>query len=159
MKKLIILNLLFWFSYILGFTQNPVHPSKQKVTFSYFKRINFTPSPSNILVRIEGTGIYLVDIYNEIQINDTLENYIRNIDLNKIQTYPNPTHGLLNIVFQSPIENGKIEIYNLNGNLLLSKNIYQKEEILDLNNFPNNLYILRITKNQQIILTQKIIKI
>jgi len=57
--------------------------------------------------------------------------------------YPNPTKGKIIVEFE---ENRfcKIEIFNLNGQIVLHKDITGPKETLNLSNFKNGLYLLSI---------------
>jgi len=72
-----------------------------------------------------------------------------------IQLFPNPTTGSVTVVLSRPI--GEIEIYNLQGKLLFQKEIAEKQTQLDLSNYANGVYLIRIEQegqftNQKVIL-------
>jgi len=72
-----------------------------------------------------------------------------------IQLFPNPTTGSVTVVLSRPI--GEIEIYNLQGKLLFQKEISEKQTQLDLSNYANGVYLIRIEQegqftNQKVIL-------
>lgn len=70
---------------------------------------------------------------------------------------PNPTKGAFIINNENNIE-GKAKVLDLNGKILLSKKL-EKETALDLSNFANGIYIVKlIDENGNEKLSQKIIK-
>lgn len=60
------------------------------------------------------------------------------VDREGLKIYPNPTHGFLHINSISPIQN--IELLNYQGRLLKKFN----ESFLDLTDYPNGLYFVKI---------------
>ena len=71
-----------------------------------------------------------------------------------IQIYPNPTSDQLFVNIDLPsIENTEIQLFNLDGRLLLNKNISASQNQIELNvsNFANGIYILKITINDEIV--------
>lgn len=76
------------------------------------------------------------------------------------KVFPNPTNGIFNINLPENISNFKIEIYSLSRGLVHSSN-YNKKNVANfqanLANFPNGIYIVKITDKDKIY-TSKIIK-
>ncbi len=70
----------------------------------------------------------------------------------KINIYPNPTSGLLNLV--SDMEDLTIEIYDILGNQLL----ITRDRKFDLRAYPSGVYIFHIKKDNELITTEKVIK-
>lgn len=99
----------------------------------------------------------------DINVNKLLVNGIDNKRLNEqypeeemqgienIRVYPNPTDGELNISLLTDIDESgvHIEIYNLNGSLMYSEKFYSDNCHLDLKNYNNGLYLLRIIYNNK----------
>ena len=73
--------------------------------------------------------------------NDILEEK----PLEKITFFPNPTDGLLHFIFETEDEK-PLEIFDASGRILLIKNINQKEETIDLQNFAQGIYFIKIGK-------------
>ena len=61
---------------------------------------------------------------------------------NAIRCYPNPNFGLLNISNSSQ-EPVNIQIYDLKGQLLLSKKMIEDTEAIDIRNLNKGMYILK----------------
>lgn len=79
-----------------------------------------------------GLHLYLSDTTNNIGLNEST--------LPKLQTLPNPSEGVFSIKHKTPIE--RVNIYNLNGQLLKSTHNTSRIDISDL---ENGLYIIEIT--------------
>lgn len=71
-------------------------------------------------------------------------NPINNIDseqINNIFIYPNPINDYFNI---SGIENANIEIYNILGSLVYTKNNLINNSTIDVNNLKSGVYIIKV---------------
>ncbi len=66
-----------------------------------------------------------------------------------IQFYPNPVEKLLHISPREPISNCKIEIHNNSGRLIWNKffNCLDYEVNINLEDYPNGIYLLRFSYN------------
>lgn len=79
-----------------------------------------------------------------------------NFDFN---VFPNPTNGEINLIFNQSIPNGNIELYNMIGEKVVSKQINNvSSEILIVNDLPKGIYILKLYNSDQLIGQDKIIK-
>lgn len=97
-------------------------------------------------ITIDNYKTEAVSTYNLNVKNNILENQ-------KLIIYPNPSSDYISITTKNIL---KIEILNLNGNLI--NNIPIKSSRIDISSLPPGLYILKITTNNAI-LTDKFIKI
>ncbi len=81
---------------------------------------------------------------------------IKTITQVDISIYPNPTNGIINI---KSIENSvkQISIINITGEIVLTIPDIQTDETVDLSDFENGIYIVRIQTDKGIII-KKIIK-
>jgi len=59
---------------------------------------------------------------------------------NSLGIYPNPSHGQLTIAIK---QKGQVTVYNLQGKMLLQKNLENATENLDLSAFGKGIYMLR----------------
>lgn len=71
----------------------------------------------------------------------------------KVNLYPNPTNGKLNIISDSGIE--QVSIFNTIGN---EYNVFLENKVLDITTFPAGIYLIRITNSKGQYLTFKISK-
>lgn len=97
------------------------------------------------LSNCNGTGSYVVGLEE-----DTIENFNLNV-------FPNPTSERVNLEIKSNSnekEIGELILYDLNGKILMKKNIHSDTYSLDLSNFPSGTYIIRNSN-----MSMKIIKI
>jgi hypothetical protein len=58
--------------------------------------------------------------------------------------YPNPSHGLLNISFESSGEIAQADIYDLTGSQLHHTQLQAGGGQLDLSSLPSGMYLLRL---------------
>lgn len=73
--------------------------------------------------------------------------------------YPNPTVDFLNLKVENyQPENLAYQIYTINGKLLEQKNLGGNETKINMSNFPNAVYFLKIIKNYKEVKIFKIIK-
>lgn len=80
------------------------------------------------------------------QISSEGENVFKDVvNQLEIKIYPNPTKGRLNI--NIPIDKEKtitLQVFNINGSLLMEKIVVDEITIIDLSDHPAGLYLLRI---------------
>jgi hypothetical protein len=82
-----------------------------------------------------------------------------NVNNVQINAFPNPFEEKLNIVLNSAIYNGKLEIYDLNGTKLMEQNFDGKTAELDLDNLSSGLYLIKLfASNLESPICQKICK-
>lgn len=58
---------------------------------------------------------------------------------------PNPSDGIINIESKSAVQDCMLEIYNFSGVLLLKKNLLGGKTELDISDFRQGIYILKVT--------------
>ena len=80
---------------------------------------------------------------------------INEID-NNLSIYPNPANGLLNINSKQKINT--VSVYNMIGNLVMVKNIYNSQSILEIENLTNGVYFIQLNLNDGSLLNSKFIK-
>jgi len=80
--------------------------------------------------------------------SDDIETNISQLQINelKIKVYPNPTHDLLSLelINQVSIHNPKIHLLDISGKLLLSQVFKTNKMEIQMNNFIQGMYILKI---------------
>jgi hypothetical protein len=73
--------------------------------------------------------------------------------------YPNPTTDFLTLeVKDFELSNLHFQLFDMNGKLLQTKKMTDKETQIDMSSYANSSYFIRIIKNNQLIKTFKIIK-
>ncbi len=60
----------------------------------------------------------------------------------KVKIYPNPTNNIIYVQGLSDIENNIVELYNVQGNLMLSKEMLGNC-MIDLVEFANGIYVIQ----------------
>jgi hypothetical protein len=68
---------------------------------------------------------------------------VNNSTKNNIKIYPNPTNNIIYVQGLSDIENNIVELYDVQGNLMLSKEIVGSG-IIDLAEFANGIYVIKV---------------
>ena len=77
-------------------------------------------------------------------------------DTNSIEIYPNPTKNILNIINLS--ENCEYTIFNIMGSKVLSGNVSQESNSIDLSELQSGYYILNLINSNGLNKTLKVIK-
>lgn len=78
----------------------------------------------------------------------------------KVNLFPNPTSDILFVKMDLPIQSGdKIQLYSIDGKVLLEKNLNDGDELIEMNlrNFNNGIYIMQLTVEQGVV-TKRVIK-
>ena len=82
------------------------------------------------------------------------ENNMRNY----ISVYPNPFNSSTTIQFNSTINNGELNIFNLYGQKIKTINNITGNKIkIDRDNLPSGIYFIRLTQDNKTITTDKLI--
>ena len=68
---------------------------------------------------------------------------VNNSTKNSIKIYPNPTNNIIYVQGLSDIENNIVELYNVQGNLMLSKEMLGNG-MIDLVEFANGIYVIKV---------------
>jgi IgGFc binding protein/type IX secretion system substrate protein len=89
-----------------------------------------------------GDNVCLINVLSVTNVDDQLDE--------ALSTYPNPCRGELNVEYNHPeIILHSIDVVDINGKTVLSKsNIMSKSQKLNLEQFSNGTYILRIITNK-----------
>lgn len=115
-------------------------------TYQYFiSKDNYNLATGNAEVIDENVTVEIVLILDAIQ----------NLTDRDFKIYPNPGKGLINLSFD--IIPDKIEIFNAFGVKLMDSKINQEEVVVDIQDFPNGIYIINLISRGEIY-TQKLIK-
>lgn len=69
------------------------------------------------------------------------------ISLNEFQLYPNPSSGLITIEFSEP-GNNFVKVIDTKGNLVFEQQIENQQDLLDLQELPQGLYMIRVYNDE-----------
>ena len=122
----------------------------------------FSQAPVNgtVILRIPYTGLGNQTLNMELVENTATRNYqlnvvtgINDIKNSDIKIYPNPTNNIINIEGLNKNENNTIQIFDVQGKLVITKTINEKGTI-DLSELNKGVYVIKIGE-----LAQRIVKI
>jgi hypothetical protein len=68
---------------------------------------------------------------------------VNNSTKNSIKIYPNPTNNIIYVQGLSDIENNIVELYDVQGNLILRKEMLGNG-MIDLVEFANGIYVIKV---------------
>lgn len=71
---------------------------------------------------------------------------------------PNPTNGILNISFNTIPQNTKIEIYSTLGALVMSEQLSDKNNTINISNLSSAVYYMKVLENNKVIAVKKVVK-
>lgn len=69
---------------------------------------------------------------------------------NAINIYPNPSQNVFNIEFLNNDTEKELVVYSIDGKLIFNKKTTDFKEKIDLNEYPNGIYLLKIISTDQI---------
>jgi len=95
---------------------------------------------------------------NLIQSNNEIEAVKLIIENNNtpIQVFPNPNNGQFNVLFHTISGTVKLELADLLGNVIMTKNMTTNNYTFDLLGYPKGMYLLKVV-NGNTVITQKIV--
>lgn len=76
--------------------------------------------------------------------------YEEYIGSNLVKCYPNPTTDYINIELENDLQNSIFEIYDINGNRILTQELADLNTNIDLHSFANGAYTYRVNKDHKI---------
>lgn len=83
---------------------------------------------------------------------------INGLTENMVKIFPNPNTGRFTIQLNREFSNADLEIVNLQGQLLYSSTINSSEMSVDLHNFANGMYYIRIKNNGELFISKFVIQ-
>lgn len=128
-----------------GLTENTIDITFQKTAkwYAFFSRDSLQVSAveQNMVLAPGEYRLYSTRKFDEPNVTTDLEKVENNRQ--RLQVFPNPTNGELNISSSSTIS--QIEIYSLTGKLLMAKHRSSgREQILNVGHFQPGVYLLRV---------------
>jgi hypothetical protein len=91
-----------------------------------------------------------------VPINVNVVTGIVDISQQGLNISPNPTNGALKINSSFTLQ--KVEVINIAGQVLLSEKAIEKSHQLHLQNFAEGIYFIKVTYNNGMSVTKKVIK-
>ena len=79
--------------------------------------------------------------------------------INKLNLYPNPTHSTFQIKGIDNFQNAIVSIYNTYGQLVMQEQVFNKDDIIHIENLINGVYIVNVQIKEGIIAKCKLIKL
>jgi subtilisin-like proprotein convertase family protein len=122
-------------------------------------KINYTNALSDT-----ASDLFKVNINNSssawlpnVVIPITIENNLSLIENNGVQAliYPNPTKGKVTVSWSENLETN-IDLFDLQGRIILSKQINASDTELDINEFSDGIYLISI-QNEKVKTTRKVV--
>ena len=111
----------------------------------------------NTLAGTNGTEAQGVQQPYEISVVTAIKN-TEEINL-ECSVYPNPTSGLVKLVFKSPdYENLRFRLYDINGVLLQDMKVESMETEISMEKLLSSFYFLKVIKNNMEVKVFKIVK-
>lgn len=125
-------------------TLAPVTTSMNLIAGEQILRVNIISIPKYNIDRIEFeyTGVSSVE-----------ESDVQSV----LNVYPNPASGNINIAYNKPLENTKLNFFNILGELVKSVDLNQINLSVSLNDLSKGIYFLRMSSKNDVLITKKII--
>lgn len=79
----------------------------------------------------------------------------------KTNAYPNPTNNFITIEFQNSSitdQNKQITVFDLQGRILIERNVNNNQEVIDFTNLSAGTYLLIVNQNKEQIYSCKVLK-
>ena len=90
--------------------------------------------------------------------NLSLSSDVKNIDNTAFSIYPNPNNGIFNVSFNNELKNAKLELVNVQGQVVFVKNIDKNKEQLNLSHLNAGVYYVRLSSEEEVKIEKIIIK-
>ncbi|MCF8296568.1 MAG: T9SS type A sorting domain-containing protein [Saprospiraceae bacterium] len=76
--------------------------------------------------------------------------------IEKLNIFPNPSNGIINITFENQLETVNVKVYNQNAQLIYSGQITDYFSKIDLSEYPKGIYLIKL-ENKDFVKTEKIV--
>ena len=155
-KKLLIC-IVFLFFGLIGYTQSVIATSGSDISGSG-GTVNYTVGQITYNLHLDTTGSVSEGVHQAYEVSIVLGLEENNVQL-ELSTYPNPTANSIHLIIKN-IENEKLsyQLYNIQGKLLEKNKINNSNTIINMGHLPTSIYFLKVTTNQKLTKTFKIIK-
>ncbi len=104
--------------------------------------------PAGVYLGVDVTGspnVCFETECNGLCENTEIEEYKKRV----LTIYPNPTDDIINIEIEN-INNAKLEIYNVSGKLIFSKDLDSKVEKINISGFSKGIYVIKVIQDRDI---------
>ena len=108
---------------------------------------------TEIVIQGESDGMAVTDTFTVTVTSSTGINATDNLS---VKVYPNPTNGQIFIQSYSE-ETLQVAVYSVSGKIVHQQSEYSSEESIDISNYPDGVYIIRVHNNEEVV-TRKILK-
>lgn len=155
MKTITILFLILLIAFS-SYAQEIVATSGQSATTSGYT-VDWTIGETVIETLSSGSSILTQGFHqSKLAVTAVSDLLYPNFELN---VFPNPTQDFIQIRFNELPNHSEFSLFDLTGKLLQNENISSEETQLDLNAYPNGIYVLKIySGNLNVVQEFKIIK-
>lgn len=99
-------------------------------------------SPNKITCTLYGNNTTTIDNVRTLTFGDVFTAIENTPATSTIRVYPNPTASML--VIEGATGNGTMDVYSINGTLLLSEPIQEGVNTIQVSNLAKGLYILKL---------------
>ena len=135
-----------------------IHTNAENII--YQTTIDFTPtniSPS-VMVAIINDNIHENGCLNYFELKQLIpEKPVDSLLYSKSNIYPNPTFNGTTSITWNELTIDKIEIFNLLGEIILEKKVNGKNGIQSFTNLPLGTFFVKLSNNNEIVITKKLI--
>ena len=126
---------------------------KDKLFYSLNSGVSFLPTSAAIQPGTAMIRPYFKVDSTQVSVKKNLKNTF------DYEVFPNPTTGIMNLEIVGKIGtlNLRLELYDINGRVLISSVVNSQFSQLDLSNFDNGIYLLRAIDQKGSVVTKRII--
>lgn len=98
-----------------------------------------------LTVPSQSSGIEPIDVLQDLY--DQFLTVNENPLIDKVTLFPNPAVNILKIQLDRSVSAKEYQIFDINGKLLLTQQIHAETSSIDVSQFSNGLYFLKLTAN------------
>jgi beta-glucanase (GH16 family) len=125
-----------------------------EITVKKSTEMDYETTPEFTLTVEVSDGTNIDTAIVTIALNNLIETSIDDLQLNKLDIYPNPSNGIVTIDFSNSANKMiNIELININGQILYSENfeITNSTKTIDLSSYSNGIYFMLLKSNDSFI--------
>jgi hypothetical protein len=125
-----------------------------EITVKKSTEMDYETTPEFTLTVEVSDGTNIDTAIVTIALNNLIETSIDDLQLTKLDIYPNPSNGIVTIDFSNSANKMiNIELININGQVLYSENfeITNSTKTIDLSSYSNGIYFMLLKSNDSFI--------